>query len=366
MTDRPLESDLSSQFKRAAAQIAAATRLDLDTARPIDWRHHKTGFGSQRKHVLRRPIGLATVLVGGAVFLSGTAYAGISLLQSVLQSDPGAATVYQHNLGETLNLSQTRRGVTLTLIRAYADVNRVMITYSVSTATGITTNFSGFSTSSSSGQPILTDASGQSLTGYDSWFETNSPTHATVGVIVYDAEMAAQSAKDLSLNVAVSGLNMESTSGVRTVVGPYTFDLTVPVESGQTVPVDQTVTTGDVPVTLDRVVASPSETRVYLRSSAFAAFSPADWYVTAHIIGGGYDTRDFVRTTAGQLTTLGSDFLSPDGEEVVTFNNTLYGKHGNFTLMIDAMGAVRTGQVTSGESDQTRIAGPWVIHFLVP
>jgi Domain of unknown function (DUF4179) len=65
---------------------------------------------------------------------SGTAYAAITILQSVIQSDPGVASVYQQNLGETVNLSQTRDGVTLTLERAYADVNRVLITYDVSTA----------------------------------------------------------------------------------------------------------------------------------------------------------------------------------------------------------------------------------------
>jgi Domain of unknown function (DUF4179) len=67
---------------------------------------------------------------------SGTAYAAITILQSVIQSDPGVASVYQQNLGETVNLSQTRDGVTLTLERAYADVNRVLITYDVSTAPG--------------------------------------------------------------------------------------------------------------------------------------------------------------------------------------------------------------------------------------
>jgi hypothetical protein len=51
---------------------------------------------------------------------------------------------------------------------------------------------------------------------------------------------------------------------------------------------------------------------------------------------------------------MGITLQAPNGEEIETFNNTLYGKRGSFTLTIDSIGS----------SD--RIVGPWVFHFVVP
>jgi hypothetical protein len=82
-------------------------------------------------------------------------------------------------------------------------------------------------------------------------------------------------------------------------------------------------------------------------------FAPAEPYLTAHITGKGFDTSTVI-TSDDELVTGGSTFQAPDGEEVVTFNNTVFGRHGSFTLTIESVGAAK------------RIAGPWVFRFSVP
>jgi hypothetical protein len=348
MNDHVFEDRLSRRLKRATVQIAEMSPLNLAVPQSIARRRSDMRTRALLRRIFRSRTGIAAALVVGVAFASGTAYAGITLLQAVTQTDPGAAAVYRQNLGEALNLSQTRGDVTLTLKRAYADVNRVMITYAVRPA-GTKSIYAGFATSG--GQPLVTDSRGQVLAGYDAYFQTDSRTNESVGVVVYDAELAAQSVRDLSLTVTVPGLNMQTRSG-STVVGPFSFHLTVPVSSGQAIVLNQTVTVDGVGMTLDKVVASPSETRVYLGSSA--SLKGIGSKLTVRITGKGYDTRTDVIVSPTELVDLGGTFQAPDGEQVFTFNNTLFGKHGNFTVTIDS--------ISVGD----RVVGPWVMHFVVP
>lgn len=358
MNDHIFEDMLSRRLKRATAEVAEATPLKRGIARSIASHPSDNRKPSAPRRLVRSRIGIAIALVVGVAFASGTAYAGLTLLQAVTQTDPGAAAVYRQNLGEALSLAQTRDGVTVTLERAYADVNRVMITYGVHTSRGAAWTFNGFAMAT--GQPTVTDSRGHVLRGYDASFETDPLTNETVGMLAYDAELATQNVRDLALNVTVSGINMRSGNGASTVVGPYAFDLRVAMTPGETIQVNRMVIAHDIGVSLDRVVASPSETRIYLRSSVPSA--PTDVYLAARIIGNGYDTRAAVFTSAGQLLTLGAGFEAPGGEQVVTFTNTLFGKRGSFTLTVESIGVMRTGDGSFGE----RVAGPWVIHFRVP
>ena len=339
---------LSRRLKRAADHIAATTPLNTGPA----WStagHQAGAHRSLNLPLVRRRIPIAVAVVVAVALASGTAYAAITLMQSVIQTDPGAAAVYRQNLGESLNLSQVRGGVTLTLERVYADVNRVMLTYQVQPA-GSPSTFAGFATST--GAPLVTDSRGDALPEYDASFQTDPDTNETVGILVYDAESVAVDGQALSLAVTTPGVRMQAHGGGTTVVGPFAFTISVPVIAGETIAQDKTVTVAGVGVTLDRVVASPSETRVYLHASV--ALEPTEPYLSAHITGNGYDSRSLVITSPAELIGLGSTFRAPDGEEVVTFNNSLFGKRGSFTLTIESIGA------------GARIVGPWTFTFVVP
>jgi hypothetical protein len=348
MHDSPFDAMLTRRLKQAGADIAQAIPGGVGFVPHIVSRRRETANRWTTRRLIRARAGIAAALVIGVAIASGTAYAGITLLQTVIQTDPGAAAAYRQNLGEALNLSQTRDGVTLTLVRAYADINRAMITYQVKASGGAST-FAGFA--SSNGQPVVTDTSGQALVGYDAYFETDPQTNVSVGTVVYDAETAAQNVRELSLRVAVPGVRM-TRNGDPMIVGPYAFGLTVPVVSGETMATDETVTVHGITVTLDRVVVSPSETRIYLESSDRSLLKGP--YLTARITGIASDTSNAVTTSVSELIDMGSTFQAPDGQQVVTFTNTLFGKRGSFRLSIDSLGA------------SERIAGPWVFHFQIP
>ena len=341
MNDYFLDSALSHRLKRATAEVARSTPLRFVDAKPVARLQAGATSRPRSRHLPRTRIGIAVAVAVGVALAGGTTYAGITLLQSVTQGDPAAAAVYRQNLGETLALSQTRDGVTLKLVRAYADVNGVMLTYAVHPDSG-TLIYAGFATGT--GQPIVSDSRGQTLPGYDAYFQTDPQTNDSVGIIKYDAETVPATVPELALTVTVPGLHLENSHG-SIVAGPYAFHFLVPVSSGQTMNVGRTVTVDGVGITLDRVVATPSETRIYLRASV--GFS-------ARITGKGYDTRTGVISDPTELVEFGNTFQAPNGEEVETFNNTLYGKRGSFTLTIDSIGS------------SNRIVGPWVFHFVVP
>jgi hypothetical protein len=341
MNDYFLDRALSHRLRRATAQVARTTALRFVDVKPVATRQAGATNRPRSRRLARTRIGIAVAVVLGVALAGGTTYAGITLLQSVTHGDPGAAAVYRQNLGETLALSQTRKGVSLTIERAYADVNGVMITYAVNPHSS-TVIYAGFA--ASTGQPTVSDSQGQTLTGYDAYFQTDPQTNDSVGIIKYDAETIPATVHELVLTVAVPGLHLENSAG-SIVAGPYAFHFLVPVSSGETINVGRAVTVHGVGVTLDRVVATPSETRIYLRASVG---------LTARITGRGYDTREGVITDPTELVEFGNTFQAPNGEEVETFNNTLYGKRGSFTLTIDSIGS------------SNRVVGPWVFHFVVP
>jgi hypothetical protein len=348
MNDYFLDSALSHRLKRATAEVARSTPLRFVDAKPVARRQAGATSRPRSRHLPRTRIGIAVAVVVGVALAGGTTYAGITLLQSVTQGDPGAAAVYRQNLGEPLALSQTRDGVTLKIVRAYADVNGVMLTYAVNPHSG-TSMYAGFATST--GQPTVSDSRGQTLPGYDAYFQTDPQTNDSVGIIKYDAETVPATVHELALTVTVPGLHLENSHG-SIVAGPFAFHFLVPVSSGQTTNVGRTVTVHGVGVTLDRVVATSSETRIYVRASV--GFSVNEPYLTARITGRGYDTRAGAIADPTDLVELGNTFQAPNGEEVETFNNTLYGKRGSFTLTIDSIGS------------SNRVVGPWIFHFVVP
>jgi len=118
----------------------------------------------------------------------------------VTQGDPGAAAVYRQNSEKHSPCRRPATGVTLTIERAYADVNRVMITYAVNPHSS-TLIYSGFA--GPQRQPAVSDSHGADLAGYDAYFQTDPQTNDSVGIIKYDAESIPATVRELALTVTV-------------------------------------------------------------------------------------------------------------------------------------------------------------------
>jgi hypothetical protein len=150
------------------------------------------------------------------------------------------------------------------------------------------------------------------------------------------------------------------------VAGPFVFDFTVPVIAGRVVEINQMVTVNDVPVTLERVVVTPSEARMQLRFHDVPGKPVSDWQwvglprlavddwisVQNESEGGGYS--DGPRWVFGK-------------------NYALFDKHGEWTLTIDklfghdpekAAAASKQGEGAGYTMDV--IEGPWEFKFIVP
>ncbi len=68
--------------------------------------------------------------------LSTGVYAASTIFRQLFQTDPGLQQVELLGLGHDLNISQTVDGVTVTLGRAYADANRVVLAFTVRSEDG--------------------------------------------------------------------------------------------------------------------------------------------------------------------------------------------------------------------------------------
>ncbi len=128
------------------------------------------------------------------------------------------------------------------------------------------------------------------------------------------------------------------------VTGPLVFDFTVTFHPGRIAEPHQSVTVGGQTVTLERVVVTVSETRVYLRG-----IKP-DWVIGTLSVGGW--TSDPFRNPQGGPIGAGA---TPDGLTVISYADALYDKHGEWTLV-----------VSYANNSQAPHGGPWTFHFVVP
>lgn len=282
----------------------------------------------------------AVVLI--AIIVAGGAYAATSLVDQALnyEANTGTAGIAQRNLGENLNLSQSVCGFTMRVQRVYADANRVVIGYAVSGPSG--RHFiNGFYAA-----PTLAVEGGRELprqSGAGAGMDGNE----TGSYWSYDASAVAGNAKTLRLHLTVPYVQTTETlttrdpapvvcetySHVRETVmegkptrwvevGPFAFDLTVPVTTS--VRVVEPHLTGQsnagTAVTLERIVVTPSETRVYLRGLPSAGTDAADLLATLD--------------AAGQKLHPEGVAPSNNGQWVYDFDAYLYDTRGDWRITV--------------------------------
>jgi len=110
----------------AAIQRLTAERRDQPRQSTLARRFNPLGWLPRRLGVL--PLVRALLVL---VALPVGAYQAIPMIERVLNTDSGMRHVVANKLGQTLNLSQTIAGCTVTLQWAYADANRVVVAYAI-------------------------------------------------------------------------------------------------------------------------------------------------------------------------------------------------------------------------------------------
>ncbi|MBK8135772.1 MAG: hypothetical protein IPK52_08035 [Chloroflexi bacterium] len=289
------------------------------------------------------------LVVAALAVLATTAYA---VFQLIAPPDPGMAAVS----GQALQVNQTQSveslsagltDITITLATAYADANRINLTYSVTgeSASSGTTLFIN---------PTLSDAQGTVYpflsAGRDDFEGQDGSAYSRTGTLSFDASQVAGAPSALNLSVhfdvaySDDDLRAADPNGMM-MAGQADFAVSVPFNAGTVVAVNQTV--GEV--TLQRAVIAPSLTRLEICPAA-GLLGAADWWqwtVVGSLTIGGQPVA-----TGETLTLAAADSACPS----VIVPYALDGRAGAWAVTLDAFTA----------EGRARVDGPWTFTFDLP
>jgi hypothetical protein len=252
--------------------------------------------------------------------------------------------------------SQTVTGYTVTLYPVSADASNVVLGYTVSGPPGDdatvcvqnarmvlnrTSTAAGGATvpCKSLSAPSRDEAGTDSILAFSSGTQVNGQTLFQV---------------DLDLNVyRTQDTAPEVTDQVSRTVGPFHFEFTMPFDnSRRVISVGRIIDTHGVAITLERIVMTAAETRIYLSYRApNGAPLPAQWYPILSLQAG-----DWSSDREGK--DMETDRQQPDPQHLVyTIHTSLVNQHGPWSLVITEL------QRSNAEQ---RLVGPWSFYFTVP
>jgi len=330
----------------------------------------------------RRRLGFVVAVAVSVFMIMGVTYAAVPVFTRVFDLG-GAGSVIQQNLGREVNISRRLAGYTMTIKRVYADPNRVLIAYSIRPPT------TGQRLWNMSTNLTVTDAQGTvlperslvgdvgttepetTLEGFDTASITGNPwelrLHLTVPWIEAMERLHPPPGPGRSSVQTVQAFPGLPTAGafgsaaiarpvgerdpwmqiVRTY-GPISFDVTVPFERGREVLPRQQVQAGGVTATLERVVISPTETRLYV-----SGLEP--------------NTFGILSTASGDVRDAASTSWRWHGMTVYSIDTDFSDKHEEWSFTVKPMPPLHLPPgVTSPPGSAPAKGGPWTFHFIVP
>lgn len=301
----------------------------------------------------------ATGLLAALVLAAAAAPVLMPLLDQVFARNARTQRVDGRQLGRDLNLSQTANGFTVTVGRVYADANEITIGYTVTGPPGRDYVNIAVRDAAEHGAPTLIDARGQRLKVAPSQVETRVQGEQQAGLMHYETAEIAGAPAALALQWTVGALRVTERSnpaGAYYIPGPFVFDFTVPFELGRTLELNQSVEVGGTTVTLERVVATPVSTRVYLRGAGPNA------QVELTVDG----------TTHALQEPGGPPDWAPDSTWYYLLPEPLLDKRGDWTLVVRTRtpapartvpGGAERPLDRGGPERTTLQGGPWTFHF---
>lgn len=271
-------------------------------------------------------LGPGALVAAALVLILGVMGSAVApLIDRLLKTQSGVSALPMHDIG----LAQTTSGVTVKVDRAYADANRVIVAYTIQVPRGFANSTSGID-----GKTSLTDASELTLALIDAQGLAENSAQVSAGLLTFDAESLPPGTATDTFHLAFPDVRTKPvTGGAELAAGAFSFKFDLPVAPAHEIIVAKTVVTHAVPVTLERVVITPSETRLYLVFPAGDGIKAADWNANAHTSGTGWDSRQIqLPTDRTVLMTTGACFINSRGEHVTTFSGDFQGHHGEWCL----------------------------------
>lgn len=309
---------------------------------------------------------------------------GEMFIPCAFESDPGLARVEQAGLVQHSNLTQSGPGGTVTIERFYADTNRIVVAYTIRSAANLpnTMRVPPF-------RPTLTDSAGRTYPytspgGFGASGGVRDGQPYSTSVIGFEAASLPADTRQAAFRLTFDPSSTTNSPVTPGTFGPWVFDLTMPVLPARIAEVKQTVVapvvasyrqgeegtplarcnacpeapTAGVAITVERVVTTPSETRIYLRLGAPPIARQAGWEVRGIA----------VEENGSPTVQQGGTRLLPDGTVVVTLVNPLYQKQNEWTLTIHELWALVPPDQANDPRGfvQVRLTGEWEYRFIMP
>lgn len=361
-----LDRALAPQAEGLPAQlIVAIDRAAQEQAKRVvrDERRHRL---LPALRLSQRVSTLAVALLV-TLFLMGAGYVVLPSLKQLFARHTGAEAIVSRGLGREVNVARTVDGFTVSVKRVYADPNQIVIGLTVSGPPGRTFNHIMPWGELGAGPapvarapvvaraPILTDTRGREFAGGMGGEQGGVVGGTAAYLFTYDGTGLEHSGGEIAVQLKIGKLTAYERTGEGefrevTLEGPFVFDLTIPVESGRLAELHQRVESRGVGVTLERVVTTPTGTRVSLRGTG------PDADVRLTVDGSTYQLHP--RDGEAAPTS-----WSPDSRWDYVTSTSLLGSRGEWTL------TVGPGQrpYSPVEPAAAELAGgPWIFRFVVP
>jgi len=294
---------------------------------------------------------LAALLSATGVIAMGTVHPvtpSPAPIDQIMTASPYVTLVRQHIMHD-VNVSRRACGFTLTIQRIYADGNKIVVGYIITDPADHIFFDGAASDPTKATFPVASDASGTKLWYLGGGVSSDRRSHVTGAVAVFDAGLVAGPPKILALHLVFPVINtveqlnnshwqlpqcatmspFEPQAAPRgvdytrlrrlTIHGPFTFDIMVPVAPGYRFNLHQTSLAKGLALTLERVVLSPLETRIYIHGMPLGMEerSSATLFIDGKEIGGGGEEISELVSSTGSTVYNFSPLLphGPRGHE---------------------------------------------------
>ena len=365
----------------ARLQTALAVELSPDQVRRLDARVEgaRTQPGSRhwpamaRLRWFVRPVPLLAALA----LISGSVIGAASLLDQLMESQGAPGWQAAWDKAQIVNLEQTDGDVTITLVRAYADRNQVLVGFNVTGLPGARTSDGG-DPSPLEWTAGLTDPTGQTA---ETWatVRTGLETRradASASIQTWEGPVGSKAGTWIltftsigygggawtpgecdvdSLDPACSDLQAN-----RMVEGTWRFEFDLPAPTGMVLTPEIAVAEGAATLTLTELRIAPTMVRAGVALRVDGAVVSA-WGSTEQTATIRRDDASYPFTTESHVTQAVED-RGPLGDENA-FLNAAGPSTGSGTWVIEFPEIWYTSE---GDGTVVRLSGPWTFTVDVP
>jgi hypothetical protein len=300
------------------------------------------------------------VLLTAFVLLTGAVAAALGLLDRTVESSgmPGWRIAYDR--AEVLGIRQTDAGYTITLERAYGDLNQVMAFFTVESAAGLEapaategTLVNHFSLNAAD----LHEPGGHGAIARTAIADIEPGIAAAVEAFQFDAApLAGTYQLTISeIGYGASGPGCVSPCMDDEIAGSWQFEFQLPAPAGTVVPTDATDTVGSATLNLTELRVSPTMVTARIEMS-LGGSRVATWstplFVVRHL-DTSYDVNSAASITEGDggTGTGATVFFTTAGTDEVA---------GIWEIQIPEL------TYQTGVGDEVSLTGPWTFTVNVP